>query len=128
VSGAVTDIAEALRSELRGDIGRLDTKLDTLRTELRGEMQAMRGELRGDMQAARTELRGEMQATRNELHDGISRLDAKIDSRFDQLGSRIDSKLPSWWQMSLVIDSTVTLLAALYAAAQFLRLHGWWPT
>jgi hypothetical protein len=94
VSGAATDIAEALRTELR---------------------------------ALRTELRGEIQAMRNELHGDIGRLDAKIDSRFDQLGSRIDSKLPSWWQMPLVIGSTVTLLAALYAAAQFLRLHGWWP-
>jgi hypothetical protein len=111
VSGAA-DIAEALRSELRGDIGRLDIKLDTLRTELRGEMQAMRNELHGDI---------------GRLHGDIGRLDAKIDSRFDQLGSRIDSKLPSWWQMPLVIGSTVTLLAALYAAAQFLRLHGWWP-
>jgi hypothetical protein len=83
---------------LRGDIGRLDTKLDTLRTESRGEMQA----------------------TRNELHGDMGRLGAKIDGRFDQLGSRIDSKLPSWWQMPLVIGSTVTLLAALYAAAQFL--------
>ena len=49
---------------------------------------------------------------------------AAISTKLDVLVSQVVSKLPSWWQMPAVIASTVALLTALYAGAQYLHSRG----
>jgi hypothetical protein len=49
---------------------------------------------------------------------------ATLNGKMDVLVSQVVSKLPSWWQMPAVIGSTIAVLAAAYAAAQYLRAHG----
>ncbi len=49
---------------------------------------------------------------------------AEMNGKLDVLVSHVVSKLPSWWQMPVVIGSTVALLGGLLAAAQKLHLPG----
>lgn len=49
---------------------------------------------------------------------------AALNAKLDLLTSQVVGKLPSWWQMPAVIGSTIALLTALYAGAQYLRAHG----
>ena len=49
---------------------------------------------------------------------------AEINGKLDVLVSHVVAKLPSWWQMPVVIASTVALLGAMIAAAQKLHLLG----
>jgi uncharacterized coiled-coil protein SlyX len=49
---------------------------------------------------------------------------AAISAKLDLLTDQIVSKLPSWWQMPVVIAGTVALLTALFSGYSWLRLHG----
>ncbi len=49
---------------------------------------------------------------------------AEVSGKLDVLVTQVVAKLPSWWQMPVVIGSTVVLLGALVAAAQKLHLLG----
>ena len=75
-------------------------------------------------------------ATANAKIDGLGgRLD-DLGRRMDDLGRRMDDvtrrfdsavttaigRVPSWWQMPVVIAGTVALLTALYAGGKHLRL------
>ena len=46
---------------------------------------------------------------------------AEVGGKLDVLVSQVVARLPSWWQMPVVIGSTVVLLGALLTAGQ--RLH-----
>jgi hypothetical protein len=82
----------------------LDTKLEAYRSEVHGDLRGMDDRLRI-----------------------VEQVQAAMSAQLNLLASSIIAKLPSWWQMPVVIAATVTLLAALYAGAQFLRTHGWLP-
>ncbi len=49
---------------------------------------------------------------------------SEINGKLDVLVSQVVAKLPSWWQMPVVIGSTVLLLGVLLTAAQKLHLAG----
>ena len=94
-----------------------DTVLDRVSQleNLASHTQTRLAELREDLRVLDARLRT--------IEQGQAAMSAKLDLLTD----RVVAKLPSWWQMPLVVGATVTLLAALYAAAQSLRVHGWWP-
>jgi hypothetical protein len=119
MSGATTaDIAEALH-ELRDAVARLDSKVETVRSEVRAEMTRLDGKLDARFDRLDTKI----EVHRSEAHGDIVRL----GERLDRLSGQIIAKMPSLWQLPAVIGASAAILAALYAAAQFLRLHGWWP-
>ncbi|UGQ16635.1 Bdr family repetitive protein [Borrelia sp. RT5S] len=43
---------ESVRSELRGDIGKLDSKIESVRSELRGDIEKLRADIKSDIKAA----------------------------------------------------------------------------
>ena len=47
-----------------------------------------------------------------------------VSAKVDLLATQIVAKLPSWWQMPIVIGATATMLSALYAGLHFLQAHG----
>jgi hypothetical protein len=47
---------------------------------------------------------------------------SEVSGKLDVLVSHVVGKLPSWWQMPVVIGSTVVMLGGLVAAAQKLHL------
>lgn len=49
---------------------------------------------------------------------------AEMNGKLDVLVSHVVSKLPSWWQMPVVIAATVALLGGMLAAVQKLHLLG----
>lgn len=49
---------------------------------------------------------------------------AEINGKRDGLVSHVVSKLPNWWQMPVVIGSTIAMLGAMAMAAQRLHLLG----
>ena len=49
---------------------------------------------------------------------------SEINGKLDVLVSQVVAKLPSWWQMPVVIGSTVLLLGLLLTAAQKLHIAG----
>ncbi len=64
---------------------RLDTKIDTVRTELKSdinrlqvEIDAVRTELKADIEAVRTELKADIENVRMELSADIQRLDDRL--------------------------------------------------
>ena len=59
----------------------------------------------------------------NRLRDVETTLSA-VSSKVDLLASQIVAKLPSWWQMPIVIAATATLLSALYAGLHYVQVHG----
>lgn len=87
--------------DVHGEVTRLDSKLDARFDRLDTKIEAHRSEAHGDI--------------------------VRLGERLDGLTGQIIAKLPSFWQIPAILGSAVALLAALYAAAQFLRLHGWWP-
>jgi hypothetical protein len=93
---------EDVHSTLDARVGQLDAKLEAYRSEVHDDLQGMDARLRT-----------------------VEQGQAAMSAQLNLLASSIIAKLPSWWQMPIVIGATVTLLAALYAGAQFLRLHGW---
>lgn len=103
----------------------------------------------GDLVKRVAELGGAVEGIEQRLRGvevGVATANAKIDglgSRFDDLGKRLDDlgrrmddvtrrfdgavataigRVPSWWQMPVVIAGTVALLTALYAAGKHFRL------
>jgi chromosome segregation ATPase len=88
----------ALRSELKSDIGRLDTKIDSLRTELKGELSGQIGALRTELKSDIATLDTKVDSLRTELKSDIATLDTKIDSLRTELKSDIgtlDTKVDS---------------------------------
>jgi polyhydroxyalkanoate synthesis regulator phasin len=81
-----------VRTELKGDIQRLDANIQDLRTELKGDIrrldaniQDLRTELKGDIrrldaniQDLRTELKGDIQEVRGEVQDLRGRIDGLV--------------------------------------------------
>jgi hypothetical protein len=77
-------------------------------------------------------------ATANAEIDGLGSRFDDLSKRLDDLGRRMDDvtrrcdgavttaigRVPSWWQMPVVIAGTVALLTALYAGGKHLRLLG----
>ncbi len=64
---------------------RLDTKIDTVRTELKADIDTVRTELKADIdrleadiETARTELKADIEAVRMELSADIQRLDDRL--------------------------------------------------
>ncbi len=49
---------------------------------------------------------------------------SEVSGKLDVLVTQVVAKLPSWWQMPVVIGSTVVVLGALLTAAQKLHLLG----
>ncbi len=55
---------------------------------------------------------------------GLEQKVAEMNGKLDVLVSHVVAKLPSWWQMPLVIGATVTLIGGLLAIAQKFHLLG----
>lgn len=103
-----------------------------------GDLARRVGELGDAVEGIEERLRG--------IEMGVATINAKMDgfnSRFDDLGKRLDDlgrrmddvtrrfdgavataigRVPSWWQMPVVIAGTVALLTALYAGSKHFRL------
>ena len=68
-------------------------RIDTLRTEIKSEIQELRTELKGDIQDLRTELKGEIHELRTDLKEEIHALSLRMDlmnKRLDDQGARMD--------------------------------------
>ena len=55
---------------------------------------------------------------------GLEQKVSEIGGKLDVLVSQVVAKLPSWWQMPVVIGSTVVLIGGLLTLAQKLHLLG----
>jgi hypothetical protein len=104
---APAGMVEALQA-LRADVLRLDAKIDS-------RFDRLSTETRADI----TQLSDRLRQTEHEQ--------AAVSAKLDLLTDRIVSRLPTWWQIPAILGSVAAVLTALYAAVQFLRLHGWWP-
>jgi hypothetical protein len=78
LGGLILTQGRSLRSELKGDIARLDTKIDGFRSELKGDIAGLRTELKGDIAGLRAELKGDIARVRAELAVDIGRLDDRV--------------------------------------------------
>ena len=70
---------------------------------------------------------GRLETTMDRVEIRLSGLEQKVaemNGKLDVLVSHVVAKLPSWWQMPLVIGATVTLLGGLFVVAQKLHLLG----
>jgi len=70
---------------------------------------------------------GRLETTMDRVETRLSGLEQKVaemNGKLDVLVSHVVAKLPSWWQMPLVIGATVTLLGGLLVVAQKLHLFG----
>ena len=70
---------------------------------------------------------GRLETTMDRVETRLSGLEQKVaemNGKLDVLVSHVVAKLPSWWQMPLVIGATVTLLGGLLVVAQKLHLLG----
>ena len=63
-----------VRTELKGDIQRLDANIQDLRTELKGDIRR----LDANIQDLRTELKGDIQEVRGEVQDLRGRIDGLV--------------------------------------------------
>ncbi|MHB1763893.1 MAG: hypothetical protein ACYCPR_12290 [Thermoplasmataceae archaeon] len=115
MSALFVDSRSGYRS-LRGDISGLDTKMDGLRTELKGDISGLRTELKGDisgldtkMDGLRTELKGDISELRTELTGEIRAQTARID----QQTARIDVLVIDVGEMKGDLRALATRVAAL---------------
>jgi len=69
---------DTVRTELKADIDRLETNIDTVRTELKADIDTVRTELKADIDAVRTELKADIESVRTELSADIQRLDNRL--------------------------------------------------
>jgi uncharacterized protein YPO0396 len=79
VESVRTDLAgemRQLRSELKGE-------MDELRAELKGDMSELRAQLTGRMEELRAELNGRTEELRAELHGGLNVLRADMDGKIE---------------------------------------------
>jgi DNA repair exonuclease SbcCD ATPase subunit len=78
-------------ADLKGDIGKLDTKIDNVRTELKRDIEGVRTELKADIEGVRTELKADIESVRTELKADISKLDTKLESVRTEFKTDIDN-------------------------------------
>jgi len=69
---------DTVRTELKADIVRLETNIDTVRTELKADIDAVRTELKADIDTVRTELKADIESVRSELSADIQRVDDRL--------------------------------------------------
>jgi hypothetical protein len=55
---------------------------------------------------------------------GVEQKGAEISGKLDVMMSQVVAKLPTWWQMPVVIGSTVILLGSILTEAQKLHVIG----
>jgi len=70
---------------------------------------------------------GRLETTMDRVETRLGSLEQKVaemNGKLDVLVSHVVAKLPSWWQMPLVIGATVTPIGGLLAVAQRLHLLG----
>jgi hypothetical protein len=98
---ATTRDLEALGAGLRGEIQRLDGKIDALTGRLDGKIDALAGRLDGKIDALNSDLTGK-----------IDRLDAKVDNMGVRLEGQFHRELHKQdrWLMAL----TITIVLALF--------------
>jgi hypothetical protein len=116
-----TDVTEALRA-LRDAVVRLDGKLETVRSEMHAEITRLDSKLDARFDRLDTKLEALSERLRTTEHE-----QAAVSAKLELLTDRVVSRLPSWWQIPAILGSVAGVLAVIYAAIQFLRLHGWWP-
>jgi hypothetical protein len=85
-----------LRSEVAVGFARTDAKIDHLRVELHGKMDAGFAGLNGKIDAASAELNGKIGATSAEMNGKIdaryNELNGKIDAHYNELSGKIDTR------------------------------------
>ena len=69
---------DSVRTELKADIVHLETNIDTVRTELKADIDAVRTELKADIDTVRTELKADIESVRSELSADIQRMDDRL--------------------------------------------------
>ncbi len=67
LSGRIEARIEALRTEARGDTKDLRAEIKDVRQEVRADLAAMRGEMRSDLSAIRSEVRADLAIMRGEI-------------------------------------------------------------
>ena len=65
-------IVEGVMATLPSRVAGVENRMDLLRQELKGEIQALRQEVRQEIQALRQEVKGEIQALRQEVKGDIN--------------------------------------------------------
>ena len=88
---ALQDVVAPELREHRVLLTALDSKIDSVRTELRTEIGALRSELRGEIGAVRSELRGEIGAVRSDLRSEIDTLKLAVQNGFEKLQHGFES-------------------------------------
>ncbi len=95
----------SLRTELKNDIRALSERLDKTRDELRDEIRAVRTELKGEIRAVRTELKGEINNVRTELKEDIRVLGVRLDTTRDGLDRRMDATTARVDALAIRVDA-----------------------
>ena len=109
-SGSMDGLAER--------VTRVEVRLDGVEHRLTG-IETRMDRLETRMDGIDTRLR----SVEQEVKIVSAKLDA-LTNEVRQTTSQLITKLPSWWQMPAVIVSTITLLAALWAAGRYLGKLG----
>jgi len=78
---------EKSRSEYRGLFVSLDKKIDSVRDELKGDINNVRDELKGDINSVRDELKGDINNVRDELKGEIRAVGDKVEGHEERIQS-----------------------------------------
>ncbi len=118
------EIVESLTA-IRGDIKRLDTridglsskmdgKFDDLRSEMNGKFDDLRSEMNGKFDGLHSEMNGKFDGLRSEIKGDIKRLEdgqKAMDKRIDDLRSDINSRFDSLhWTLGIFITIALVIL------------------
>lgn len=79
---------DTVRTELKADIDRLETNIDTVRTELKSDIESVRSELKLDIESVRSELKADIESVRSELKADIESVRSELSADIQRLDDR----------------------------------------
>ena len=72
---------------------RLDTKIDTVRTELKADIDAVRSELKADIDTVRSELKADIESVRSELKADIDTVRTELKADIESVRSELSADI-----------------------------------
>ena len=79
---------DTVRTELKADIDRLQVEIDTVRSELKADIDTVRTELKADIESVRSELKADIDTVRTELKADIESVRSELSADIQRLDDR----------------------------------------
>ncbi|MDF1603923.1 hypothetical protein [Nocardioides sp. YIM 152315] len=93
LGGLTIGQTRSLRSDLKGDVARLEAKVDDHRSESKADIAGLRDELKADLAETRSELKADLAAVRSELKADLAAVRSELKADLAETRSELKAEI-----------------------------------